>query len=152
MKAVIKSNLGVPTPSRIENIVKLINAMREREMSIVDMAETLGHSKSGARKYCDELRKHDIISIVRYVPGRTKCRLDKPMYELNPNVVFVQAYIDVISLIGMESRDKAIKRQMESKTHVMKDDAVFKIKRASFEVPKHTDLMSALFGMNKEAA
>ncbi len=139
----LKGNAGKISPTRIDNLVKLINAFREREMSLLEMGEAIGFTKDGARSYMYDLTNAEVISVVRMAPGRPLKResassnLSKPIYALNPDHNIVAAYIDRINAL-------------RPSIHVMQDDEVFKVKRASDKIPVHTDLMQALFGMNRE--
>lgn len=142
----LKGNAGKISPTRIDNLVKLINVFREREMSLLEMGEAIGFTKDGARSYMYDLTNAEVISVVRMAPGRPLKResvgsnLSKPIYALNPDHNIIAAYIDRINAL-------------RPTIHVMQDDEVFKVKRASDKIPAHTELMSFFYNIgNKEVA
>lgn len=145
----LKGNTGNVSPTRIANLLAIVDKLRTHPMSVAEMAELIGYGKSCATKYVYELRGEGVIVVKEIVESSRSKQIDKVIYKLNPNKSLVLAYIDRINAIGVESRDR-VQRRSDAKLHVMQDDEVFKVKRASDKIPAHHELMQALFGMNRE--
>ena len=141
------------TPERAKHFTTIIDAVSKDKLSIIEISECIGMTKSGGRKYIRDLREEGIIQEVGYASGKIgNLLLARPLYAVNPDSEYVKRFLDAINAPakdGLPRRRGQHKEFDASATlHVMNDDEIYRIKRAPVKIPAHTDLMKALFGMN----
>jgi len=145
---------NVHTAARRENIRKLVVALQLGEMMRGDIAELLGMSPSGVRKYVKDLGAK--IKIVRYVDPAPRTR-GEPVFRLTIDDDQVEAYISSLAsdpepaCTQPRSRLALALRDPRRHFHILADDTHYAI-RVSRALPARDPLVAHLFGPAPTAA
>ncbi len=140
------------TRRRMDNIRKLIDELRTRDMTADDMCFLLKFSPSGARKYIRDLIGPGVIELAHHIEAKG-AYIGKPVFRLSSDSERVEAFLLMIQ--QEEPRSSVAKTPLETRLqntfgtdrhfHVMADDIMYKI-RINRDKPRRDDLVTALFG------
>lgn len=149
MKPIFKCSSGAAKVNRVTNLIAIIEAMSKGSMSLIEISEAIGYSKSGGRKYIKELAQSNVVDFSGYVATGTGRIADKAMYALNASPEFVAAYVETIKLIGVPKQKDILQAapSADRNLHLVQDDTIFRVKMASFKAPEHTELLARFYGM-----
>jgi len=122
---------------RVTNLSTLIAALEGKRLSAADMGSAIGLTKSGTARYVKDLIGANVI----YCSGHSsEPRTHYPLYSLNRDKRIVTAFIERIEGVS-EQRQAEKNRQTAERFQ----------KARAIKIPAHTDLMQALFGMNRSS-
>lgn len=140
---------------RNENMKRLIQELRVRTMTSLDMSALLGFSKSGGRKYLNDLANAEIIEVVGQLEGvnsakKAQCTFVYGMRkdeEIEKRIAKMIADEDVG--IVLKPVKKAVAPPKEPRNiHLMADDMPFKVRSEATPIMRDP-LVAALFGPAK---
>lgn len=141
----------VRTQERIDNIKKVVGALREGELKRYELEALLQLSPSGTRKYVADLRESGVLELARYVDG-TSTYLGVPVFQLSPDKKRVDDFLAELDAGGVCPKRKCDKSQLDLAKrmagrhfHIMQDDTHFAI-RVSRSAVGRDPLVEALFG------
>ena len=141
----------VRTQGRIDNIKKVVGALRESELKRYELEALLQLSPSGTRKYVSELRESGVLELARYIDG-TATYLGVPVFKLVDDTKRVNDFLaglDAGRVCAKRKCDKSqldlAKRMAGRHFHIMADDTHYAI-RVSRTPAFRDPLVEALFG------
>lgn len=151
----------VATRARVLKIKQLVHGLRAAGvMRLCDIADMLGFSASGARKYVTELVADEIVQIAGFEPPPPKTRMGKTIYKLNDSMAIVDAYLDRLDVapVNLNQRRALIDHSAEPRMqkvqaedgrsiHMLRDDVKHNPRPSPFKIPEHEPLMAAFFGL-----
>lgn len=125
----------------------IIKAMRHKKLSINGICTCANLSSSGARKYIKDMTQNGIIAPDGFVLGKTGRCITRPLYALTKDEDLLEWFLVAIRAPAADGFPRCRGQKAVSSMHVMRDDEVFKVKRAPVKPPKQFDLVLYLFGM-----
>lgn len=145
---------------RNENMKRLIEELRVRNMTSLDMSALLGFSKSGGRKYLNDLSKHELIEVVGQLEGVNSAKKSQCTFvyglrkdeEIEARIAKMIADVDngiVVKLSTLEKKADVLPEMQQGQLiHLMADDAPFKVRSSRMPIMRDP-LVAALFGPAK---
>ncbi len=138
------------TKRRYDNMVILLDALRNADMTAEEFSTLLSFSPSGTRKYIRDLREAGAIELARYING-TATYLGQAVYCISPDEERVIKFLD--DLRQPETKPAAprptTRKQQElgegRSIHIMSDDTHYAV-RVSRVIPIRSELDVYLFG------
>ena len=135
----------------------LVDELRKRNMSQLDISLFLQFSPSGTRKYVHDLKEYDLIQVVGYEDG-TAVYLGRPVYGLCANIeARLKAFFETMERNSVTTRRpsrevavKAVPANSGRHLHVMVDDCKYNIRMDRTPIMRDP-LVAALFGPARKA-
>lgn len=141
------------TVRRSEMLIKVLEELRTRNMTMFQLADFLGYSPSGTRKYVRDLKNSEMIQTVSRDPK------DCEIFALIDDLPAVQAFIDKLNAVKSVSKygpkiagPKPIMAQRHAGRQIYTsfDDAPFKLSTTRNAGEGKRDLMVALLFGRKD--
>lgn len=132
------------TPERALRMISLIDGLKQGTMSMREVGDCTGLGLSGSRKYMRNLVDNEIVICEGYNHGLR--------YSLTDDTNRVKWFVLAIMAPRKDGLPKARGRKFEEEgVHVMGDDEVFRIKRATWKLPAHEPVLAAFYGLQSIA-
>jgi hypothetical protein len=132
------------TPERAARFITIINAIEQAPMSIIEISNCIGMTKSGGRRYVNDLRNEEVIVQTGFAFGKYgNLLISRPMYSINMNSEYVKQFIEALNAPTADGTP----RRRGTKRAEKRDVDVYKVQKATWKLPVHTPLMAYFFGM-----
>lgn len=144
------------TMARDDKMRKIVEALRERELCLVDVCEVLAMSPSGGRKYIADLLAAGVMMVGHYKPHPASHPMSRfgetAYYRLTANADVVDAFlaqIDNQQIGDLKDRKKEAARHLHGRAiHLVSDDIAYPFKMPSLAVPPPDPLLAAFYGFS----